>query len=130
MSKAPSKPKPKAKLEEARRPDAAVVASMSACVDLAAEPTHNGVLEPILTDKDVPLFAGLMVTAALQADLTGSAAYVVRSNERIYVTGCSPVETRDIDALYLIEMSPRVLSSKMTGRVVALLRPFTDMVQP
>ncbi len=125
-----SKPKVKPAPEKERRPDASAVAAMSACTDIADEPTKNGVLEAILSDKDVPLFAGLLVTAALQADMTGDAAFVVRSNDRLYITGCPPEATRDIDALYLVSLAPRTLSSKQTGRVIALLRPFSDMVHP
>lgn len=117
------------KIEKERRPDAAVVASMAECVELLSEPTRNGVLEPILLDSDLPMFCALLVTAALRADDADAPWFLVRSNENLYITPTAAAETRDIDALYLVELKPRMKSSRATGRVVALLHPFAALVR-
>jgi hypothetical protein len=75
-------------------------------IDIPDEPTNNGVLAPIIPEQDRESFADMWQRAIGLADAHDHAWFIVRSNDRLYVTACPPGDTRDIDALYIVEIKP------------------------
>lgn len=67
---------------------------------------RSGVVEAVLEDSDIIKFFVLLRDAARRSDADGNTWYVVRSQYKLYVTGVQPVDTRDIDAIYLAEVPP------------------------
>jgi hypothetical protein len=68
---------------------------------------HSGILEAVIGHADLETFLNLARLAAKEATANGKTWWVVRSITRLYICPEAPAETRDIDAIYVLEVRPR-----------------------
>ena len=97
-------------------------------VDFEEDEIKTGVLAAVLDTKDIPGVLQLLSLAIAKSEELKMTCYVVRSGSKIYATNVKPENTRDLNAMYLIEVLPPRRRDELTERLFTALRAMVGRI--
>ncbi len=129
----PRKPQPEP-VDRAERARAAIsitpeLDAVLGMVEFERDEIKTGVLASVVDSKEIPAALKLLALAIRKSEELGMTCYVVRSGSRLYATNVKPVATRDLNAMYLIEVDPPRRRDELTTRLFTALHAMVGRIR-
>ena len=86
-------------------------------LDFESDEVKTGVIASVIDTGEVYPALKLLSVAIRKSEELAMTCYVVRSGTRLYATNVPPMATKDIDAMYLIEVKPPIGRDEITRRL-------------
>lgn len=90
--------------------------------DFESDEIKTGVLAAVIDTGEILPLLKLYALAIRKSEELSMTCYVVRSGDKLYATNVPPLQTKDLDAMYLFEVAPPLRRGDVISRLFTAFR--------